>query len=67
MIQWLRNLTAFGGGDDPELSMHGLLGAIDEVRPGSTCYLYTDAVAKDYDQYPNVVSNAKRKNVKVSF
>lgn len=67
MIRWLSNLTADGGGDAPELSMHGLLGAIAQVRPGSRCNLYTDALAKDNDLYPTVVSNAKKKNVEVSF
>lgn len=67
MIQWLSNLTADGGGDEPELSMRGLLDAIANVRPGSTCILYTDASAKDVELYPTVVSNAKKKNVAVSF
>jgi hypothetical protein len=67
MIRWLNNLTADGGDDDPELSMHGLLGAIAEVRPGSTCYLYTDASAKDIELLPTVLSNAKKKNVEVLF
>lgn len=65
MISWLSGLAASGGDDEPELSMHGLHLAAGAVRPSSTCYVYTDASAKDLDLYPFVKTVALGKDVKV--
>jgi hypothetical protein len=65
MIAALTGLTATGGGDYPELAFHGLQSALNNVRVGSTCYMFTDAAAKDYALYPVVLSLAVQKKVRI--
>ena len=65
MLDWLKALKAYGGDDEPENIMHGLQLAIDHVTPGATCYVYTDASAKDDYMFPHVSSNAIQRKVKV--
>jgi len=66
MISALSALKAHGGGDTPELAFHGIQLALENVRVGSTCFLFTDAPAKDSHLYPAVISLAIEKRVKVS-
>uniref|UniRef100_A0A8C5Q5R7 ZP domain-containing protein n=1 Tax=Leptobrachium leishanense TaxID=445787 RepID=A0A8C5Q5R7_9ANUR len=44
----IANLYVYGGGDCPELSMNGLLQALEHSPPGSLFVVATDASAKDY-------------------
>ena len=55
MIRRLSLLTADGGGDEPELGYHGIVLALENVRPRSTCHLFTDASAKDTYLYPRAM------------
>ena len=66
MIAALGALRAKGGGDGPELAFHGIRDALTNVRVGSTCFLFTDAPAKDRHLYPTVLSLAVEKKVRVS-
>lgn len=60
-------LGASGGGDCPELPMHGLLDAISASYPDSQLYLYTDASAKDGDLASGVIAAAQAKNISGNF
>jgi uncharacterized repeat protein (TIGR01451 family) len=60
-------LTASGGGDCPELPLHGMLDAISASYPDSQLYLYTDASSKDGYLEDNVVAAARSKNISGNF
>ncbi len=60
-------LSASGGGDCPELAMHGLLEAVNAADPQSTIYLFTDASAKDSALFPNVSAIAEQKKIKIKY
>ncbi len=59
----VNSLFASGGGDCPELSMSGMLNAIDASSSGSSIYLFTDATAKDSALQGNVVAAARAKDI----
>jgi len=65
--QALRKLYAHGGGDAPEMCLTGIKVAIEKSRPGSTIYVITDNVAKDYDLQDTVIAQAKHKQIVVVF
>ena len=65
MIAELSKLHANGGDDEPELAWSGILLAVNNVRPGSTCYFFTDASAKDTDLIPTVQAKVLEKRVRV--
>ena len=67
MIAALNALRASGGGDYPEMAFSGLILALQNARPGSTCYLFTDATAKDTNKAGTAASLAKEKRIKVWF
>lgn len=60
-------LTASGGGDCPELAMHGLEDAIAASYPNSQLFLYTDASAKDGELAGGVVAAAQAKKIVGNF
>jgi len=60
-------LFASGGGDCPELSMDGLLQAINSVEPQQTIYLFTDASAKDSSLFPVVSAAATQKKATIKY
>ena len=60
-------LNADGGGDCPELAMHGLQLALINCLPGSPIYLFTDAGPKDYELQPAIFSLIDRTGSQVSF
>ena len=64
--QKVSELRAGGGGDGPEMGYHGMRSAVLNVRPGSTCYVYTDAGPKDEYLKPEVLTLAGSKHVTVS-
>lgn len=59
----VNSLFASGGGDCPELSMSGMLNAIDASSAGSSLYLFTDATAKDSSLQGNVIAAARAKDI----
>ncbi len=60
-------LFASGGGDCPELAMTGLLRAINAAPDSSQLYLFTDASAKDSALFGNVITQARAKQISISF
>ena len=65
MIDAVNLLDNDGGGDFEELLFSGLLLALDLVKPGSHCYLFTDAPAKDANLFSASLALAVAKEVKV--
>lgn len=60
-------LFASGGGDCPELSMTGALRAVNASPDASQLYLFTDASAKDSGLFGNVITQARAKQISISF
>ncbi|XP_065198262.1 uncharacterized protein LOC135829803 isoform X2 [Sycon ciliatum] len=60
-------LTVSDGGDCPEMSMSGLLLAIDATCPRSTVFLFTDAIASDHDKLDEVLEKLQQRQVRVVF
>lgn len=60
-------LTASGGGDCPELSLTGILNAIDAVDEDAQVFMFTDAAAKDADLAEDVTTAALAKQVNVNI
>lgn len=67
VINAVKNLTANGGGDCPELGMTGLYQALLHCLPESVIYYFSDADMKDFQRKNEVMSLAKDKKVKISF
>jgi hypothetical protein len=63
----VNGLFASGGGDCPELAMHGLLEAVNAADEQSTLFLFTDASAKDSGLFGNVDAVATKKKITVNF
>ncbi|HTC93457.1 MAG TPA: hypothetical protein VK699_08395 [Terriglobales bacterium] len=63
----VNSLFASGGGDCPELAMHGLQEAVNTADEQSTLFLFTDASAKDSGLFPNVDATATKKKITVNF
>jgi hypothetical protein len=61
------NLPAFGGGDCPELSLTGILNAIQQVTKATRLILFTDAAAKDFALEDQVISAALAKDVHIEI
>ena len=63
-------LKAHGGGDCPEHTFAGILGALEKVQyPGSPLYVFTDAGPKDAteDKISRVRAAAKEKRLTINF
>jgi hypothetical protein len=67
LIAAVSALTASGGGDCPELPMHGLLDGIAASFPDGKLFLYTDASAKDGSLAGSVIAAAQAKSIQVNF
>eukprot|EP01065_Artemidia_motanka_P007343 TRINITY_DN13641_c1_g1_i1.p2 TRINITY_DN13641_c1_g1~~TRINITY_DN13641_c1_g1_i1.p2 ORF type:complete len:405 (+),score=146.15 TRINITY_DN13641_c1_g1_i1:67-1281(+) len=52
-----------GGGDCPELFYEGALKGVELAHPYSTCFLFTDAPAKDPSYAKDLIEAAKAKNI----
>uniref|UniRef100_A0AAZ1WYJ8 VWFA domain-containing protein n=2 Tax=Oreochromis aureus TaxID=47969 RepID=A0AAZ1WYJ8_OREAU len=63
----INKLTAFGGGDEPELSMSGLQLALTSAPPSSKIYVFTDASAKDSHLKSTNIALIERTKTEVSF
>ncbi|MFT7722871.1 MAG: VWA domain-containing protein [Roseateles sp.] len=60
-------LFASGGDDCPELAMTGALRAVNASPDASQLYLFTDASAKDSGLAGNVITQARAKQITISF
>ncbi|XP_045518094.1 hemicentin-1-like [Pieris brassicae] len=63
----LNDISVHGGGDCPEMSMTGINLGIEESRPYSLFYVFTDATAKDILLYDEVQRKALNKFIQVTF
>ncbi|XP_062590451.1 von Willebrand factor A domain-containing protein 7-like [Saccostrea cucullata] len=55
MKKQLQSLRANGGGDCPEMALHGMINAMKIAQPGSCVFFFTDADAKDPELLPDVI------------
>jgi hypothetical protein len=58
----INGLYASGGGDYPELSVGGMIAAVDALDGGSL-FMFTDAAAKDEARAPELISKAIAKSI----
>ena len=65
LIENIKNITADGGGDEPELYYHGLHDALQVCEPNSVIYTFTDAPAKDAYLRPQVLARAMELKVRI--
>ncbi|KAL4647360.1 von Willebrand factor A domain-containing protein 7-like [Arapaima gigas] len=64
---YLENLTALGGGDEPEMCLSAVLLALTHSPPLSEIFVFTDASPKDAHLNSTVEALALEKQSKVSF
>ncbi len=67
LLSAANGLFASGGGDCPELAMTGALRAVNAAPEASQLYLFTDASAKDASLFGNVITQARAKQISISF
>ncbi|XP_029440892.1 von Willebrand factor A domain-containing protein 7 isoform X2 [Rhinatrema bivittatum] len=63
----LSNLTALGGGDEPEMSLSAIQLALLNTPPHSEIFVFTDASSKDAELANSVESLIQERQSKVSF
>ncbi|XP_072945606.1 hemicentin-2-like [Epargyreus clarus] len=63
----LREIYVHNGGDCPELAMNGVKLAIEQSKPNSYVYAFTDASARDYQMMEEVKAMAQKKSIQVNF
>nr|XP_033771112.1 von Willebrand factor A domain-containing protein 7 isoform X2 [Geotrypetes seraphini] len=63
----LSNLTALGGGDEPEMSLSAIQLALLNTPPHSEIFVFTDASSKDVELANSVESLIQERKSKVSF
>lgn len=65
----LEDLTGklHGGGDCPEMALTGLRIALSLALPNSLAYVFSDATAKDYKYYDDVLDLIQKKQITVNF
>ena len=69
MVTALNKLRAHGGGDFPELAFTGMQRALEAgPQEGSPMFVFTDATAKDVNEYKDmVIGSAKDFGVNINF
>jgi len=67
LISELNKIRVNGGGDCPELAMLGLKRALEVAAENSVAFLFSDASAKDYGLYEEVLQIALEKQIRVYF
>jgi hypothetical protein len=63
----LDELRAFGGGDLPEATNTGIMKAMELATDGASIYIFTNSEPNDRQLEAEVVMEAKRRNIKLSF
>ncbi|XP_061717389.1 hemicentin-1-like isoform X2 [Cydia pomonella] len=63
----LDTIDLHGGGDCPEMALGGIKMGLEESRPGSYIYLFTDASAKDYKRYKEIKTFSQEKQSEIFF
>nr|XP_026491835.1 hemicentin-1-like isoform X2 [Vanessa tameamea] len=63
----LSSISVDGGGDCPEYTMAGIELALEKSKSNSYFYVFTDASAKDYNQFDRIKSLSQKKSIQVSF
>ncbi|XP_069497129.1 von Willebrand factor A domain-containing protein 7-like isoform X2 [Ambystoma mexicanum] len=63
----IQKLMANGGGDTPEMCLSGVQLALLSTPPDSEIYVFTDAVAKDYELKSRVLTLCQETKSKVTF
>ncbi|KAJ8368947.1 hypothetical protein SKAU_G00089750 [Synaphobranchus kaupii] len=66
-MQYLEELTALGGGDEPEMCLSAVQLALTHSPPLSEIFVFTDASPKDAHLYSAVEALTLEKQSKVSF
>lgn len=66
-MERLNLITVAGGGDCPEMSIRGLINAVENALPNSQAFLFSDASAKDYLLFDHVAALIQRKQTSVNF
>ncbi|XP_018603910.2 von Willebrand factor A domain-containing protein 7 [Scleropages formosus] len=66
-MHYLENLTALGGGDEPEMCLSAVLLALTHSPPLSEIFVFTDASPKDAHLNSTVEALALEKQSKVTF
>lgn len=60
-------MACVGNYDYPELPITGLKFALEHAAKNSLAYVFTDALAKDYELFKEVLPTIQKKQVKVNF
>ncbi|XP_022616932.1 von Willebrand factor A domain-containing protein 7-like [Seriola dumerili] len=66
-MQHMENLTALGGGDEPEMCLSAIQLALTHSPPLSEIFVFTDASPKDAHMFDAVKALALEKQSKVTF
>ncbi|XP_054598867.1 von Willebrand factor A domain-containing protein 7 isoform X2 [Nothobranchius furzeri] len=66
-MEFLENLMALGGGDEPEMSLSAIQLALTHSPPLSEIFVFTDASAKDDYLFDAVKALALEKQSKITF
>nr|XP_046246235.1 von Willebrand factor A domain-containing protein 7 [Scatophagus argus] len=66
-MQYMENLTALGGGDEPEMCLSAIRLALTHSPPLSEIFVFTDASPKDAHLFDAVKALALEKQSKVTF
>ncbi|KAL2096210.1 hypothetical protein ACEWY4_008358 [Coilia grayii] len=66
-LRYLEDLTALGGGDEPEMCFTAIQLALTNSPPLSEIFVFTDASAKDHHLYNSVKALTLEKQSKVTF
>ncbi|XP_063366378.1 hemicentin-2-like [Cydia amplana] len=63
----LIGIRVYGGGDCPEMAMSGIKMGLQNSREGSSIYVFTDASAKDYNDYDEIEALSQKMGCQIVF